>query len=85
MSPVHILPEEGGSHELIEVLTGLLEAAKSGGMNGIVFGASFRGQRYYCDAAGTLHRNNVVALGVAGMLWAKIERGVRTESQETVF
>ena len=58
--------------ELIAVLTGLLELAKIGSMKGLVYGAEFRGQKFFCDAAGSMHRNPMVALGVTQMLSAEI-------------
>ena len=51
--------------ELIEVLTGLLELAKIGGMNGLVFGGEFRGREFLCDAAGSMHRNPMIAIAIA--------------------
>jgi hypothetical protein len=82
--PVFLVPENP-SHEVVAVLSGLCEMAKTGDLNGIVFGVSMKGQKYYCDAAGTLHRNPVVALGVIGMLHAQTERSMRHSSVDTVL
>jgi hypothetical protein len=82
--PVFLVPE-APSHEILQVLSGLCEHAKSGDLNGIIFGVSFKGQRYYCDAAGTLHRNPVVALGVSTMLSEELQRRMRTASVDTVI
>jgi hypothetical protein len=82
--PIQLVPHQS-SHELVEVLTGLLDAAKSGALNGIVFGCSFRGQKFYCDAAGALHRNPVVAIGVSTMLTAELEHQIRRKAQDSIF
>lgn len=83
-APVQLMPSHG-THELIEILSGLLDAARGGMLNGLVFGAAFKGQRYYCDAAGTMHRNPVVALGLAHMLANELAHHVRHEAADTVF
>ena len=73
------------SHEVVEVLHGLLEVAKTGQLTGLVFGASLRGQRFCCDAAGTLHRAPVVGLGVAAMLTAELEHRIRRRETDTLL
>lgn len=85
MKPPIQLVTQRASHELVSVVRGLLEAAEAGSMTGLVFGASFQGQRYYCDAAGALHRSPVAAIGVATMLTAEMEHRIRREAQETVI
>ena len=82
--PIHVVPAAHTPHDLIEILQGLLETAQSGDITGMIFGIGFRDQRYYCDAAGSLHRNRVLALGVANMLCADLERSIRT-TEETIF
>jgi hypothetical protein len=82
--PVLLVPESA-SHEVVKVLHGLCELAKTGEVNGLVFGVSMKGQKFYCDSAGALHRNPVMALGVVGMLHAKIEHGMRQSSVDTVI
>jgi hypothetical protein len=73
------------SHDVVEVLSGLLELARAGSMTGIVLGASFRGAKYFCDSAGTLHRNPITALGVSAMLTADLERRVHRRATATVL
>ena len=73
------------SHEVVEVLTGLLEVAKTGQLTGLVFGASLRGQRFFCDAAGSLHRAPIVGLGVATMLTAELEHRIRRLETDTIL
>jgi hypothetical protein len=80
--PIHLL-QNGASHEVVAVLSGLLEAAEAGHLTGIVFGASLRGQTYFCEAAGTLHRNAVTGLGVATMLTAELEHRIRLNAIDT--
>jgi hypothetical protein len=82
--PIHLVPPANVHHDLSEILDGLLNAARSGAMTGLVFGVSFRDQRYYCDVAGSLHRNRVLALGVARLLCGDIERSIST-SEDTIF
>ena len=57
---------------LILTLTGLLELAKGGAMKGIVYGAELRGQEFFCDSAGSMLRNPMVALGVTHLLSAEM-------------
>lgn len=83
-SPIQLVPAQP-SHELIDVLSGLLDMAKSGSMNGLVFGASLKGSQFYCDAAGDLHRKPMVALGVAQMLSAEMLHQIRRKAQDTIF
>ena len=83
-TPIQLVPEHA-SHEVVAVLNGLLEAAKVGALNGIVFGASFKGQRYLCDAAGAMHRNPVLALGVAQMLTEELSHLIRREAGSTML
>jgi len=83
-SPVQ-LASTHGSHDLVDILDGLLDAARQGLLSGLVFGAAFKGQRYYCDAAGTMHRNPVVALGLAHMLAAELTHHIRHEALDTVL
>lgn len=82
--PVFLLPHHP-NHDVVAVLTGLLEVAKQGDLNGLIFGAAFKGQKFYCDAAGTLHRNGVTGLGVAGMLWGELEGRLKHQSTETII
>lgn len=82
--PVLLVPRLA-NHEVVAVLTGLLELATKAELTGLIFGASLKGQKYYCDAAGTLHRNGVVALGVASMLQAEIEHRLRHRSIDTLM
>ena len=70
-TPLQLVPEHS-NRELVAVLTGLLELAEVGAMKGLVYGAEFRGQKFFCDAAGSMHRNPMVALGVTQMLSAEI-------------
>jgi hypothetical protein len=71
------------SREVVAILKRLCELADAGDLNGLVFGASFKGNKFYCDAAGALHRNPVVALGVAGMLHAELEHRMRLTAKDT--
>ena len=82
--PIHLVPPANVQHDLSDILEGLRDAARSGAMTGLVFGVSFRDQRYYCDAAGSLHRNRVLALGVARLLCSDIERSIHT-TEDTIF
>ena len=82
--PIHLL-QNGASHEVVAVLCGLLEAAKAGQITGLVLGASLRGQTYFCDAAGTLHRNAATGLSVATMLTAELEHRIRLDSIDTLM
>jgi hypothetical protein len=84
MVPVRLIPENT-THEIIDVLSGLLDAARGGHINGLVFGVSMRGQRYFCDAAGALHRNPVVGLGVASMLASEMQYRIQKEGLDTVL
>ena len=77
--PIQLAPKRA-SHELIDVCKGLLEAATSGDMSGLVFGAQFQGQRFYCDAAGALHRSPVTGLGVAMLLASEMEHRIRSKA-----
>lgn len=83
-TPIQLIPAHQ-SHELIEVIEGLLELAKIGSMNGLVFGASLKGSQFYCDAAGAMHRNPMVALGVTQMLSAEILHQIHRKEQDTIF
>ena len=58
--------------ELIEIVTSLLELAKIGAMNGLVYGGDFRGREFFCDSAGSMRRNPMVALGVTHLLSTEI-------------
>ena len=82
--PVILVPDSP-SHEVVAVLSRLCELAKEGELTGIAFGAAFKGQKYYCDAAGSLHRNPVVAIGVAGMLHAELEHRMRLSAADTAI
>jgi hypothetical protein len=82
--PVFLVPDHP-NHEVGKVLEGLLSLAAAGELNGIVFGVSLKGQRYYCDAAGALHRSPIVGLGVTCMLKTELERRMRHQPQETIF
>lgn len=79
---LHLLPPPSSSRELVDVLNGLLEAAKDGALNGLIFGASFKGQCYMFDAAGELYRNPVLGIGVATMLTAELEHRVRLSTDD---
>ena len=83
--PQMLLMPDHSSHEVSEVLSGLMEMAREGQLTGIVFGVSFKGQKFYCDTAGSLYRSPVIALGVAAMLTIQIERQLRHESTETII
>lgn len=85
MKPPIQLLQPSASHEVVAVLQGLLDAAKAGHLTGLVFGISLRGQKYLCDAAGTLHRNTVTGLGVATMLAAELEHRIRREHTDTIM
>ena len=61
------------------------ELADEGHLTGIVFGASFKGNKFYCDAAGSLHRNPVVGLGVVGMLHGELEHRIRLSAPDTTI
>ena len=82
--PIQLIPAHQ-SHELIAVIEGLLELARGGSMNGLVFGASLKGSQFYCDAAGAMHRNPMVALGVTQMLSAEMLHQIRRQERDTVF
>jgi hypothetical protein len=82
--PVYLVPENP-SREVVQVLDRLCELAKNGDLTGIVFGVAFKGQKFYCDAAGSLHRNPVVAIGVAGMLHAELEHRMRLSAVDTTI
>lgn len=84
-SPPVQLIHQSSSHEVVQVLTGLLEVARAGQMNGIIFGASFGGAKFFVDAAGTLHRNPVTALGVSAMLTAELEHRIRHKATDTLI
>lgn len=83
-TPIQLIPAHQ-SHELIEVIKGLLDLAELGSLNGLVFGASLRGAQFYCDSAGELHRKPVVALGVVQMLSAELLNQIRRKQQDTIF
>jgi hypothetical protein len=86
MNAVFLVPDNP-VHETVKVLSGLLDLAKEGQVNGLIFGVSFKGhgEKYYCDSAGALHRSPIRALGVACMLKTDLERKMRQESIDTMF
>ena len=84
MTAVHLVPSDS-SHEIVTVLAGLLHAAESGHLTGLVFGAHLRGQKYIVDAAGSLHRNTVAGIGVSAMLMAELEHRIRREASDTMM
>ena len=71
--------------ELIEVLTGLLELSKVGAMNGLVFGGEFCGQEFFCDAAGSMHRNPMIAIAVSNLIAADMLHRVGYKPVDTIF
>ena len=71
--------------ELIAAVTSLLELAKIGAMKGLVYGAELRGQEFFCDAAGSMHRNPMIALGVAHLLSAEMLQQIQRKAQDTIF
>ena len=83
-TPIQLVQTKS-SHEVVEVLSGLLEVAKAGQITGLVFGLSLRGQKYLVDAAGTLHRNPVSGIGVATMLTVELEHRIRRQSTDTLM
>ena len=84
-TPIHLVSPSSSSHEVVEVLSGLLEVAKAGQMTGLVFGASLKGQKFFVDAAGTLHRNPMAGIGVAFMLTTELEHRVRRQETDTLM
>ena len=84
MSHIQIVPQHT-THELVAVLKGLRELAESGDLTGIVFGVVLRGQRYYCDSAGSLHRNPIAGIGVATRLVAELDRQMVRRAEDTIF
>ena len=84
-TPAIQLVHPKSSHEVVEVLEGLIEVAKADQLNGLVFGAALRGQKFFVDAAGSLHRNPVVGIGVAAMLLAELEHRIRRQETDTLM
>lgn len=82
--PIQLVPEHA-EHDLTLVLKGLLRLAEAGELQGMVFGCALRGEKYYCDAAGRLHRNRMLGLGVARLLSSEIAASVRHQSTDTVL
>ena len=71
--------------ELIEVLTGLLELAKIGAMNGLVYGGEFCGREFLCDAAGSMHRNPMIAIAVSNLIAAEMLHKVGYKPGDAIF
>lgn len=84
-TPPLVLVPHSASHDLIAVLRLLQQSASRGELTGLVFGATMKGSRIYCDAAGTLYRNAIQGIGVATILCAEMEQRLRHEAIETVF
>ena len=84
MTHIQIIQEDA-SHDVVEVLSGLLDVAKSGQLTGLVFGISLRGQKVLVDSAGSLHRNALSGIGVAAMLMAELEHRVRRRETSTIM
>jgi hypothetical protein len=84
-STLALVRDTSTNREVVDVLRELLRKAESGALNGIIFGVQLhdaQGQKYYCDAAGTLHRNPIAALGVAAMLGLDLERRMRLNAED---
>ena len=71
--------------ELIAIVTSLLELAKMGAMKGLVYGAEFRGQEFFCDAAGSMHRNPMIAIAVSNLIAAEMLHRVGYKPVDTIF
>lgn len=67
------------------MLTGLLKLATDGELTGLIVGAVFKEQRYFFEAAGTMHRNPMMAIAAASQLTHELNTRVRRTSIETIF
>jgi hypothetical protein len=70
--------------DVVEVLEGLTALAKQGDLTGLVFGVALKGQKYYCDSAGTLFRNPILGIGVASRVVLELNRRVQRREEETL-
>lgn len=85
MSPVVLIPEHEGSHDAAELLQGFLDLHRAGTLVGFVICIALKGQRYFCESAGTLDRNPLSALGAAAMLVAEMQQRIPRQSRDTQF
>lgn len=63
-----VLVRDAISHDTIECLEQLLDAARAGHVVGIVFAAMLKRKRYMVNVAGEAHRDPTYARGVLGAI-----------------
>lgn len=65
--PYRLVPDNI-SHDTVEALSALLDAAKAGEITGIAFACTLRKMRYITNVAGTCYTNPTFARGMVAFL-----------------
>lgn len=79
--PYRLVPDNI-SHDTVEALTALLEAAKAGEVTGIAFACTLRRMRYITNVAGHCYEHPTFARGMVSFLSDQLGRLVHQRDPE---
>lgn len=81
----YTLIREAVSHDTVEALEQLLEAARGGDIVGMAFAIALRERRFITDATGTCYADPTRARGLVATLDDELSQMIRTRADDTTL